>query len=355
MMPVGAANQSPEEYIRKVNAVNDGKAALLRNLQMMDKCEEEIAISVEAVIRSLAEYRETMLEVVRKEKAELAKAIDAAIEEAESCIVAGCTPSLPLAKALWTLSPEELGLFTYIVVPPDIKSLLGIWLAYEFTLPDIIVRFKPMMHDYELEEYIFGVGPGVAELFGYSVNLPCFFENNKCFCRRVQKEISSCNHGNSRSIIYGVRVEDAWNKKETISGPIPCVRQTVTMQIQSYLRAELLGPEDSPYAGLIFTLMIGIPEDYPFKPYKIRFMTPIYHPNITVQGDILADFLETEWSLTLTIRTTLLMIGALMATPIPECIGNEIAAKEYLSNPSSFAENTRRHALRHAKPQRVVE
>lgn len=84
-------------------------------------------------------------------------------------------------------------------------------------------------------------------------------------------------------------------------------------------------------------------------------MTPMYHPNITVQGDILADVLGTDWNPVLTIRTILLIIGALMATPIPECIGNEIAAKEYLSNQTSFAENTRRHALRYAKHQRGVE
>ncbi|EER02490.1 ubiquitin-conjugating enzyme, putative, partial [Perkinsus marinus ATCC 50983] len=41
------------------------------------------------------------------------------------------------------------------------------------------------------------------------------------------------------------------------------------------------GPQGTPYEGGSFTIDIDIPEGYPFKPPKMRFRTPIWHPNIT--------------------------------------------------------------------------
>ena len=50
--------------------------------------------------------------------------------------------------------------------------------------------------------------------------------------------------------------------------------------------ANIIGPSNSVYQGAIFHLTLKIPENYPFKPPKIKFTTPIYHPNINKFGDI---------------------------------------------------------------------
>ena len=60
--------------------------------------------------------------------------------------------------------------------------------------------------------------------------------------------------------------------------------------------AEVRGPPDSPYEGGAYTLSIEIPEGYPFKPPKMRFMTRVWHPNISsVTGAICLDILKDEW------------------------------------------------------------
>ena len=42
----------------------------------------------------------------------------------------------------------------------------------------------------------------------------------------------------------------------------------------------MIGPEDTPYAGGIYTLYIRFGEKYPLTPPEVRFVTPIYHCNI---------------------------------------------------------------------------
>jgi ubiquitin-conjugating enzyme E2 D/E len=79
--------------------------------------------------------------------------------------------------------------------------------------------------------------------------------------------------------------------------------------------AIIIGPKDTPYEGGIFNLEIKFPAEYPFRPPKIKFITPIYHPNINKSGDICIDFLRDQWTSTLTIRTSLLSICSILGDP----------------------------------------
>ena len=82
--------------------------------------------------------------------------------------------------------------------------------------------------------------------------------------------------------------------------------------------ATILGPDDSPYQGGIFSLNIRFPADYPFKPPKISFETKIYHCNINSNGAICLDILKDNWSPALTISKVLLSISSLMTDPNPD-------------------------------------
>jgi ubiquitin-conjugating enzyme (huntingtin interacting protein 2) len=61
-----------------------------------------------------------------------------------------------------------------------------------------------------------------------------------------------------------------------------------------------------------------IPDGYPFEPPKCKFVTKVWHPNVSSQtGAICLDILKDQWSPALTIKTAMLSLQALMCSPEP--------------------------------------
>ena len=83
-------------------------------------------------------------------------------------------------------------------------------------------------------------------------------------------------------------------------------------------KAQIFGPEGTPYQGGIFHLEIHFPTEYPFKPPKIHFITKVYHPNINSVGSICLDILKDKWSPALTISKVLMSISSLLNDPNPD-------------------------------------
>ncbi|XP_054274738.1 ubiquitin-conjugating enzyme E2-22 kDa-like [Macrosteles quadrilineatus] len=103
------------------------------------------------------------------------------------------------------------------------------------------------------------------------------------------------------------------------------------------LKGEIAGPPDTPYEGGNFILEIKVPETYPFNPPKVRFITKIWHPNISsVTGAICLDILKDQWAAALTLRTVLLSLQALMAAAEPDDPQDAVVARQYKENPEMF-------------------
>lgn len=103
------------------------------------------------------------------------------------------------------------------------------------------------------------------------------------------------------------------------------------------LQGAIAGPPDTPYEGGTFLLEIKVPETYPFNPPKIRFMTKIWHPNVSsVTGAICLDILKDQWAAALTLRTVLLSIQALLSAAEPNDPQDAVVAKQYREDINMF-------------------
>lgn len=86
-------------------------------------------------------------------------------------------------------------------------------------------------------------------------------------------------------------------------------------------QASLQGPIGSPYEGGLFFLYIQVPYTYPMNPPVVRFLTKIFHPNISRHGDIGIDSIQHNWSLALTIGKVLISIQSLLTDPYCDVMG----------------------------------
>ena len=112
--------------------------------------------------------------------------------------------------------------------------------------------------------------------------------------------------------------------------------------------ATILGPDDTPYAGGLFTLAIQFPTDYPFKPPRVTFVTRVFHPNINGQGGICLDILKDQWSPALSISKVLLSISSLLADANPKDPLVPEVARLYETNRAEYNRIAREWTLQYA-------
>lgn len=132
---------------------------------------------------------------------------------------------------------------------------------------------------------------------------------------RVQKELQECNKDVKLS---GISVKPKADSLSHLIGTIP-------------------GPVDSPYEGGTFLIDIVLPDGYPFEPPKMKFVTKVWHPNISSQsGAICLDILKDQWSPALTLKTALVSIQALLSAPEPDDPQDAVVAQQYLRDHQTF-------------------
>lgn len=123
-----------------------------------------------------------------------------------------------------------------------------------------------------------------------------------------------------------------------------------------HLQGTIAGPPDTPYAGGTFKIDIQIPDNYPFKSPSMKFITSIWHPNVSSQtGAICLDTLGSGWSPVQTIKTALLSIRMLLEVPNPKDPQDAEVAMMLLNEPERFARVAQEWAIKYAnaKPQEL--
>jgi ubiquitin-conjugating enzyme (huntingtin interacting protein 2) len=118
-----------------------------------------------------------------------------------------------------------------------------------------------------------------------------------------------------------------------------------------HLIGTIKGPEGSVYDGGVFEVDIVVPTSYPFQPPVMKFLTKIWHPNISSQtGAICLDILKDQWSPALTIKTALLSLQALLCSPEPGDPQDAQVAKMYKTARAEFDRTARFWTESYAKP-----
>ncbi|KAI1817222.1 putative ubiquitin carrier protein [Poronia punctata] len=119
------------------------------------------------------------------------------------------------------------------------------------------------------------------------------------------------------------------------------------------LVAEFRGPPGTPYEGGTFKVDIRIPPQYPFKAPQMKFITKVWHPNISSQTNVIClDTLGAAWSPVFTIKSTLLSLQALLESPEPKDPQDAEVARMMMTDPEAFNAKAREWAVQYANAPR---
>ncbi|KAL5360410.1 ubiquitin-conjugating enzyme/RWD-like protein [Aspergillus floccosus] len=117
----------------------------------------------------------------------------------------------------------------------------------------------------------------------------------------------------------------------------------------THLRGSFPGPPGTPYEGGTYEVDVRIPTEYPFRPPVMKFITKVWHPNISSQtGAICLDTLSTAWSPVLTIKSALLSLQSLLTTPEPKDPQDAEVANMMLTKPKEFERVAQEWAAKYA-------
>jgi ubiquitin-protein ligase len=157
-------------------------------------------------------------------------------------------------------------------------------------------------------------------------------------------------------------------------GKVPFVTATPIDHCLDKILASVEGPPETPYEGGIFWITIRLSQTNPLGPPLMRFQTRIYHPNISPQGHICANYQE-KWNMSLaggkissmtknpdhawfqprstnvhwTLGALLIAICGLLASPdVDDPLVPDIAEK-YILDYEGYCEGARLYTQRYAR------
>ena len=91
---------------------------------------------------------------------------------------------------------------------------------------------------------------------------------------------------------------------------------------------------------------IVLPDNYPFAPPKVKFITKVYHPNISSSGAVSIDILKDQWSPNITLPILLISLQSFLCTPElcdpePDDPMDAEIAKQFASSRKAFEDTAR--------------
>mmetsp|Transcript_4609 Transcript_4609/g.16136 ORF Transcript_4609/g.16136 Transcript_4609/m.16136 type:complete len:131 (+) Transcript_4609:244-636(+) len=100
--------------------------------------------------------------------------------------------------------------------------------------------------------------------------------------------------------------------------------------------AVIFGPENTPWDGGTFRLVLEFTEDYPNKAPNVKFVSEIFHPNVYADGSICLDILQNNWSPIYDVAAILTSIQSLLTDPNPNSPANSEAARLFTENKEEY-------------------
>ncbi|XP_020830207.1 ubiquitin/ISG15-conjugating enzyme E2 L6 isoform X1 [Phascolarctos cinereus] len=107
----------------------------------------------------------------------------------------------------------------------------------------------------------------------------------------------------------------------------------------------MLLPDQEPYNLRAFKFRITFPRNYPFSPPQLTFITKIYHPNVSENGEVCLPILNKNWTACTKIYQVLEALILQLNIPNQELPLRAELADMFVQNPAQFMKNAKEFTL----------
>lgn len=108
------------------------------------------------------------------------------------------------------------------------------------------------------------------------------------------------------------------------------------------LRAQIFGLPETNYDGGKFYLSVNFPKEYPFKAVDVKFLTKVWHPNISFKTGIVCDEnIKGQWNASWVLSKFLVYIQSILCSPDHLNAQEAVIAEQYLNDPNIFNETAK--------------
>jgi len=137
--------------------------------------------------------------------------------------------------------------------------------------------------------------------------------------------------------------------KELTTSPPEGIKMTPNEEDVSDIQAIIEGPAGTPYEGGQFKVSLKLGPDFPNSPPKGYFLTKIFHPNVSLKGEICVNTLKKDWKQDHGIKHILLTVKCLLIVPNAESALNEEAGRLLLEKYEDYFKHAQLMTSIHAK------
>lgn len=132
----------------------------------------------------------------------------------------------------------------------------------------------------------------------------------------------------------------------------PVCNSDVTLEKEDDIRTWIVimkGPPESPYENGNFKLKFTFPDNYPFKPPEVKFITTVYHPNVKLDtGDICLDVFTNSWLPTQNTTEILEKIASILKAPSVSSPMEPEIANEFQNKYDDFVKKATEYVQKYA-------
>jgi ubiquitin-protein ligase len=109
-------------------------------------------------------------------------------------------------------------------------------------------------------------------------------------------------------------------------------------------------PTAAPYDKHNWKFNLEFPSEYPFKPPKLKFVTPIYHPNFDEEGLICLDVInQDKWKPATKVKDILVALANILNAPEPSHPLRPELAEQFTNSRPAFDKAASDHADKNAE------